>query len=101
MISHSVVHKFFRSNRNRFEALQEVVEGFWVVEILDPDGICPELKLRLKHRLNLPVRDVPVADMPQSLPKYDEDRREVRLLVALDQPNRVYQLVHVVGLQEH
>ncbi|MBT53740.1 MAG: hypothetical protein CMF72_10130 [Mameliella sp.] len=98
MISHSVVHKFFRSNRNRFEALQEVVERFSVVETLDPDDIYPELELRLKHRLNLPVRVEPVADMPQSLLEYVEDRHVVRLSEALDQPNRVYQLVHVAGL---
>ncbi|ASP21091.1 XRE family transcriptional regulator [Antarctobacter heliothermus] len=101
MISDSVVHKFFRSNRNRFEALQEVVEGFSVVETLDPDDIYSELELRLKHRRNLPVRIAPVADLAQSLPEYVEDRHVVQLSEALDQPNRVYQLVHVAGLQEH
>lgn len=98
MISHSVVHKFLQSNRNRFEALQEVVEGFSVVETLYLDDVCPELKLRLKHRLNLPVRVVPVADLPQSLLEYVEGRHVVQLSEALDHTNRVHRLVHVAGL---
>lgn len=101
LTSEAVVHNFFRSNRNHFEALEEAADGFWFGESVDPDDIYPALKQRLKHRLNLRVRIVPVADMPQSLREYDEDRREVRLSEALDHPNRVFQLVHVAGLLEH
>lgn len=100
LTSEAVVHNFFRSNRNHFETLEEAADGFWFGERIEPDDIYPALKLRLKHRLDLRVRIVPVADMPQSLREYDEDRREVRLSEALDHPNRVFQLVHVAGLLE-
>ncbi|WP_420325972.1 helix-turn-helix domain-containing protein [Mameliella sp.] len=98
--SEAVVHNFFRSNRNHFEALEQAAEGFWFGENVAPDDIYPALKLRLRHRLDLRVRLVPVAEMPTSLREYDDERREVRLSEALDHPNRVFQLVHVAALVE-
>lgn len=98
--SEAVVHNFFRSNRNHFEALEQAASGFWFGESVAPDDVYPALKQRLKHRLNLRVRLVPVAEMPDSLREYDEPRGEVRLSEALDHPNRVFQLVHVAGLIE-
>ncbi|MEQ8365750.1 MAG: short-chain fatty acyl-CoA regulator family protein, partial [Roseicyclus sp.] len=58
------------------------------------------LKARLFDRLGLRVRLAPVADMPDTLREYDEERRLVRLSEALDHPNRVFQLVHVAALLE-
>ncbi|SMX43034.1 helix-turn-helix domain-containing protein [Maliponia aquimaris] len=98
--SEAVVHNFFRSNRNHFETLEEAAEGFWQGAEVAPDDVYPALKARLKERLNLRVRLVPVAEMPDSLREYDEDRGEVRLSEALDHPNRIFQLVHVAGLIE-
>ncbi len=98
--SEAVVHNFFRSNRNHFEALEQAAAGFWFGETVAPDDIYPALKQRLKLRLNLNVRLMPVSGMPDSLREYDADRGEVRLSEALDHPNRVFQLVHVTGLIE-
>ena len=100
MTSEAVVHNFFRSNRNHFDALERAADRFWFGENVAPDDIYAALKVRLKLQLDLRVRLVPVADMPNSLREYDEDRREVRLSEALDHPNRVFQLVHVAALLE-
>jgi predicted transcriptional regulator/transcriptional regulator with XRE-family HTH domain len=100
LTSEAVVHNFFRSHRNHFETLEDAAEGFWFGETVAPDDIYPALKLRLKHRLDLRVRLVPVSEMPNSLREYDEGRGEVRLSEALDHPNRVFQLVHVAALLE-
>ena len=94
------MHNFFRRNRNHFEALEQAASDFWFGETIAADDIYPALKQRLKVRLNLNVRLMPVAKMPDTLREYDADRHEVRLSEALDHPNRVFQLVHVTGLIE-
>jgi len=94
----SAVHDFFRRHRNHFRELEEAAEGFW------PDPVPPdEAYVALKHRLRaagIAVRLVPVADMPHTLRRHDERTGEVLLSEALDHPNRVFQLVHVIALIE-
>lgn len=96
----STVHDVFRRNHNYFDDLETAAERFWDGPRAAPDDIYPALKARLRDRLGLAVRLVPVAEMPDSLREYDEPRREIRLSEALDHPNRVFQLTHVVGLIE-
>ena len=96
----ATVHDFFRRNRNHFHELETAAEAFWDGEGVPLDDLYAALKQRLRNRLGLAVRLVPVAEMPHSLREYDEDRREVRLSEALDHPNRVFQLTHVAGLIE-
>jgi predicted transcriptional regulator len=95
----ATVHNFFRKHSNHFPRWRRA-PGFWDGR---PDRarrcLC-QLKARLRDRLGLRVRLVPVAEMPGTLREYDE-AREVRLSEALDHPNRVFQLVHVSALVEH
>jgi len=95
-----VVHNFFRSHRNHFPALEEAAARFWGDTPPDPDDLYAALKSRLRQRRGIAVRLIPVAEMPHSLRRYDEGRAEVWLSEALDHPNRVFQLVHVIGLIE-
>jgi len=96
----AVVHDFFRRNRNHFPGLEAAAETFWDGRHIPADELYPALKARLREKLGLAVRLVPVAELPYTLREYDESRREVLLSEALDYPNRVFQLVHVAGLIE-
>ena len=96
----AIVHDFFRDNRNHFPELEEVASHFWDSGSWDSDDTYAALKVRLKDRLGLTTRLVPVAEMPETLREYDQAKREVRLSEGLDHPNRVFQLAHVIGLIE-
>jgi predicted transcriptional regulator len=94
----AAVHGFFRRNRNHFRELEEAAEAFWRGEAPETDEIYSYLKLRLKQALGISVRVVPVAELPNTLRRYDERAGEILLSQALDHPNRVFQLVHMHGL---
>ena len=94
------VHNFFRAHQNYFHELELAAEDFWRGQSIALDDIYAAIKARLKERLGLTVRLIPVSDMPGALREYDEDQGEVRLSEALDHPNRVFQLVHVSALVE-
>ena len=96
----STLHAFFRSNRNHFPDLERAAEAFWEGAPPPIDETYIALKSRLRDRLGLTVRVLPVAEMPTTLRAHDEARREVLLSEALDHPNRVFQLVHVAALIE-
>ena len=94
------VHNFFRRNRNHFPALEEAADAFWRGARPAPDDLYAAVKARLLQDHRIAVRLRPVAEMPQSLRRLDAARGEVWLSEALDHPNRLFQLVHVVGLLE-
>jgi predicted transcriptional regulator/transcriptional regulator with XRE-family HTH domain len=94
------VHNFFRRHRNHFPALEDAAAAFWGGNPPPPDDLYAALKARLARDHRIAVHLKPVADMPQSLRRYDAERGEVWLSEALDHPNRVFQLVHVAGLIE-
>jgi hypothetical protein len=94
----AVVHGFFRRNRNHFRELEDAAEAFWDRSEPETDEIYSHLKLRLRQALGIAVRVVPVADMPGTLRRYDERAGEILLSQALDYPNRVFQLTHMLGL---
>jgi len=96
----AVVHNFFRRKRNYFAELEASAEAFWEGRHVPQDEVYSALKARLRERLGLAVRVVPVADLRCTLREYDETQQEVLLSEALDYPNRVFQLVHVAGLIE-
>lgn len=96
----AVVHDFFRNNRNHFGELEDAASRFWDGGRPASDDVYGALKRRLKDRLGLRTRVVPVPDMPDTLREYDEDNREVRLSEGLDHPNRTFQLAHTIGLIE-
>ncbi len=94
------VHNFFRRHRNHFPALEDAAAAFWQGHPPAPDDLYSALKTRLARDHRIAVHLKPVADMPQSLRRYDAGRGEVWLSEALDHPNRTFQLVHVAGLIE-
>lgn len=96
----AVVHDFFRENRNHFPELEEAATNFWQDGRPDSDELYSAMKHCLKERLGLITRVVPVAEMPETLREYSEDRQEVRLSEGLDHPNRTFQLAHTIGLIE-
>ena len=96
----TTVHDFFRRHRNYFHDLELAAEAFWGGRTIAADDTYAALKARLLEQLGLRVRLVPVAEMPDTLREYDEERREVQLSEGLDYPNRIFQLVHVAGLIE-
>ncbi|MCA3442869.1 MAG: DUF2083 domain-containing protein [Rhodobacter sp.] len=96
----SAVHSYFRRHRNHFRELEDAAEAFWGSDPIETDEVYSLLKRRLREGLGIAVRVVSVADMPNTLRRHDEARREILLSEALDYPNRVFQLVHVIGLIE-
>lgn len=93
------VHGFFRRNRNHFPTLEAAAEAFWTAAPAT-DDLYAMLKARLRDRHGIRVQVVQVADLPRTLRQYDQPRAQVALSEALDHPNRVFQLVHVLGLIE-
>lgn len=96
----SAVHNHFRRHRNHFRELEDAAEAFWGRDPIETDEVYSLIKRRLRDHLGIAVRVVPVADLPNTLRRHDEARREILLSEALDHPNRVFQLVHVAGLIE-
>ena len=96
----ALVHNFFRRQRNHFPTLEQAAEAFWDGPPPPVDELYPALKARLRDRHGITVQLVRVSDLPRTLRQYDRDRAQVLLSEALDHPNRVFQLVHVLGLIE-
>lgn len=94
------VHHFFRRQRNHFPALEQAASDVWAGATPATDDLYAALKERLHARHGISVRVVQVNDLPRTLRQYDQSRAEVLLSEALDHPNRVFQLVHVLGLIE-
>ena len=94
----AAVHDVFRRNRNHFRDLEDVAEAFWPAPV-ERDEIYVTLKGRLRAK-GVNVRLCRVGDLPGALRQYDEQRHEILLSEALDQPNRTFQLVHMAGLLE-
>ena len=96
----AAVHNVFRRHRNHFRDLEEAADSFWSGETLERDEIYSALKRRLRSRMGVSVRLCRVDDLPGTLRRYDEGRREILLSEALDHTNRIFQLVHMAGLLE-
>jgi XRE family transcriptional regulator, fatty acid utilization regulator len=94
----AAVHNFFRRHRNHFRELEVAAAAFWGDGAPETDDLYHALKVRLRAELGISVRVVPVEELPVALRSYDEKRAEIVLSQALDHPNRIFQLVHVMGL---
>lgn len=97
----ATVHHFFRRHSNHFPDLETAAEGFWGAKRVAPDDVYAALKHRLRDRFGLNTRLASIAEMPDTLRQWNEDRHEIVLSAGLDHPNRVFQLVHVSCLIEH
>lgn len=98
----SAVHHFFRRQSNHFPALEQAADALWGDDGAPAtDDLYAALKERLRLRHRITVRVVQVNTAARTLRHYDQARAEILLSEALDHPNRVFQLVHVLGLIEY
>lgn len=96
----AVTHDFFRDNSNYFHPLELAAERLRAEEPCDTDDIYAVLKARLSRAHGISVRRRPAEEMTRALRVYDRDERVVYLSEALDHPNQVFQLAHVLCLVE-
>lgn len=96
----TVIHDFFRDKLNYFHPLEVAAEALRQEEQCETDDIYSVLKARLSKKHGITVRRRAAEDMTQALRVYDRDAHVVHLSEALDHPNQVFQLAHVVCLVE-
>ena len=96
----SIIHDFFRDHKNHFPELERAAETLRAEQPCAPDDVYAMLKSRLGDRHNVHVRIKPVEGMSEALRIYDRDSSTVTLSQALDYPNRIFQLAHVLCLLE-
>ncbi|MBV2358606.1 DUF2083 domain-containing protein [Thalassococcus sp. CAU 1522] len=96
----TAIHDFFRDRGNHFARLEQQAEDLRARIGGTSDDMYALLKrqLRLNHGVQTELRRI--TDMPDALRLFDDGRRVVGLSEALDHPNRVFQLAHVLGLLE-
>lgn len=97
----AVIHDFFRDHRNHFAELETVAERLRRAEPCAADDVYPTLKARLAREHGISVVTRPVEEMDRALREFDREEGVIRLSEALDHPNRVFQIAHVLALLEH
>ncbi|MBS0241358.1 MAG: DUF2083 domain-containing protein [Proteobacteria bacterium] len=100
MSPEAIIHDFFRSHSNHFDALERAAEGLRTAEAVSPDDIYPSLKTRLKRVHGISVRIASIEEMSEGLRFWNQTRRLVLLSEALDTQNRAFQLAHILCLVE-
>ena len=96
----SVIHDFFRKHANYFGALEDAAEGLRAAEPCDADDVYATLKARLGRVHGVRVETLRVEEMSHALRTYESGAGTISLSEALDHPNRVFQLAHVLCLIE-
>jgi len=96
----TAIHDFFRNHGNHFDTLEQAAEGLRAGLGGQSDDIYGALKTRLGAQHGVSVRIARISDMGDALRLYTESDRSVVLSEALDHPNRVFQLTHVLALLE-
>ncbi|WP_425093333.1 helix-turn-helix domain-containing protein [Tropicimonas sp. S265A] len=99
-VPETIIHDFFRNHSNHFAELEHAAETVRHEMPGREDDVYADLKDRLAARHGIEVRLERILDMGKSLRIYDAERRMLRLSEALDHPNRIFQLAHVLGLVE-
>lgn len=100
MSGEAVIHDFFRDHSNYFHPLEVAAEQLRATEACEADDIYAVLKERLSNAHGIRVRRRIAEEMTQALRVYDRDEQIVHLSEALDHPNQVFQLAHVLCLVE-
>lgn len=103
LIAHTpeaIIHDYFRRHSNYFDNLEKAAEKLRKETPCGADDVYAVLKSRLAHHHDIEVHLAPVQWMEGSLRIYDKEKSVVRLSDALDHPNRVFQLAHVLCLVE-
>ena len=101
MTPEAIVHDLFRKNRNHFPSIEAATRTFMQGDTVPRDEVYGYLKRRMATRLGIEVVPVSIAELPGALRYYDESNRRILLSDALDYPNRVFQLTHVMALIEY
>lgn len=96
----TAIHDFFRSNANHFEELERAATKIRREMLSPADDIYADLKTRLMERHNISTSIARISDMPDTLRDYDANNLHLRLSEALDHPNRIFQMTHVLCLLE-
>lgn len=96
----TAIHDFFRDHGNHFDSLERAAEAIRGELGATADDLYGALKTRLGARHGVSVRIARIHDMPDALRLYRAADHTVVLSEALDHPNRVFQLTHVLGLLE-
>lgn len=94
----AAIHDYFRDHANHFDDLERAAETLRTRIGGAHDDMYASLKRHLRVEYGIVASVVRLSDMPHSLREFDRDEGEVRLSEALDHPNRVFQLAHVLGL---
>jgi predicted transcriptional regulator/transcriptional regulator with XRE-family HTH domain len=94
------IHDFFRGHANHFDALERAAETTRQRIPGEPDDMYALLKRHLRVEHGVTARTLSLTEMPDTLRVFRRDEGEVLLSEALDHPNRVFQLAHVLGLLE-
>ncbi len=97
----AIVHDLFRRNRNHFASIEAATRTFLRGETVPRDEMYAYLKARMRKNLAIEVVPASVSDLPDTLRYYDEAEGRIYLSDALDYPNRVFQLTHVMALLEY
>ncbi|MDA7425722.1 helix-turn-helix domain-containing protein [Thalassococcus lentus] len=94
------IHDYFRDHGNHFPILEETAEALRTRIGGSTDDIYTLLKRELRVEHGILTEVLRVEDMSGSLRLFDEAESRVQLSEALDHPNRIFQLAHVLGLVE-
>jgi predicted transcriptional regulator len=96
----TLIHDFFRNNRNYFPTLEAAAERIRAEDPCDPHDTYNVLKTRLKRRHGITVATASLEEIDRALRIFDREGGVIRLSEALDHRNRVFQLAHVLCLVE-
>jgi len=96
----TAIHNFFRDHENHFADLEAAAETLRGRIGGTPDDMYTLLKRQLWLTYDVKTTVMRISDMPGALREFDRHEGHVRLSEALDHPNRVFQLAHVLGLLE-
>jgi predicted transcriptional regulator/transcriptional regulator with XRE-family HTH domain len=100
MSPEAIIHDFFRSHSNHFDALERAAEGLRTAEAVASDDVYASLKTRLKRVHGISVRIATIEEMSEGLRFWRQSQRLVLLSEALDFENRAFQLAHILCLLE-
>ncbi|MFY0690356.1 MAG: DUF2083 domain-containing protein [Paracoccaceae bacterium] len=100
MSPETVIHDFFRDHENHFPTLEGAAEQARRDIEPDPDDMYSILRDRLRDKHGITTVTRPIEDMGQSLRFYDEQNARIHFSRALDHPNRVFQMAHILGVVE-
>lgn len=94
----TAIHDFFRDHENYFDELEAAAQDIRTRIGGAADDMYATLKRHLRIEHGVSARLVSLNEMHDTLREFDRANGEVRLSEALDHPNRVFQLAHVLGL---